>query len=76
VKETNRGMIGVELGGRQGYKTEALQKTVQWCLRKNPEMRPKSVEGSLLGAVAIFEEALEELESSPMIPRERWAIPP
>jgi serine/threonine protein kinase len=76
VRHTKRGIIGVKLGGGQGYKTEALQKTVQWCLRKDPEMRPKTVEGSLLGAVAIFQEALEELESGPTIPREMWASPP
>jgi serine/threonine protein kinase len=77
VRDTNRGMVGVKLGGRQGYQTEALQRTVRWCLRKDPEMCPKTVEGSLLGAVAIFQEALEELEeSSAMIPCEMWASPP
>jgi serine/threonine protein kinase len=75
VRETKRGMVGVKLGGRRGYNTEALQRTVQWCLRKDPEMRPKTVEGSLLGAVAVFQEALEELESGLMIPREMWASP-
>jgi hypothetical protein len=69
-------MVGVKLGGRRGYNTEALQRTVQWCLRKDPEMRPKTVEGSLLGAVGVFQEALEELETGPMIPREMWASPP
>jgi serine/threonine protein kinase len=76
VRDTKSGIIGVKLGGGQGYKTEALQKTVQWCLRKDPEIRPKTVEGSLLGAVAIFQEALEELESGPVIPCEMWASPP
>lgn len=62
VRVTERGVIGVRLGGRRGYETHSLQEAVQWCLMKNPSMRPRTVEGELLGAVAIFQDALEKLE--------------
>ena len=77
ARDTSRGMIGVKLGGRRGYETRALQETVQWCLKKNPLMRPKSDEGGLLLGVAIFQHALEKLEDrSPKIPNGVWASPP
>jgi serine/threonine protein kinase len=77
VRNTTHGMVGVKLGGRRGYDTAALQETVQSCLAKDPLMRPKTKEGSLLGAIAIFQDALEKLESqSPKIPSKMWASPP
>jgi serine/threonine protein kinase len=62
ARVTQRGMIGVKLGGTRGYETKALQEAVQLCLIKDPTMRPKTDEGGLLRAVAIFQEALEKLE--------------
>ena len=77
VRDTSRGMVGVKLGDRRGYNTDALQKTVQWCLAPDPAMRPMAKEGSLLGPVAIFQIELEKLENnSPMIPSRMWASPP
>lgn len=76
VRTTDRGMIGVKLGRKRAYDTEALEKTVKWCLRKNPKMRPKTEEGSLLGAIAIFRDAFEKMEKDPVIPHRMWASPP
>lgn len=77
VLVTERGMIGVKIGGRRGYDTQALQEVVQWCLLKDPLMRPKTDEGGLLRAVGLFQDALEELERRwPKLPNEMWASPP
>lgn len=77
VLTTQRGNIGVKLGGGRGYDTQALQEAVQWCLLKDPLMRPKADEGGLLRAVAIFQDALEELEKQiPRLPYSVWASPP
>ena len=77
VRVTERGMIGVRLGGRRGYDTSALQEVVQWCLLRDPLMRPKTDEGGLLHAVTVFQDALEELEvRSQRIPNYMWASSP
>ena len=74
---TERGLIGVRLGGRRGYETSTLQEVLQWCLLKNPVMRPKTDEGGLLYAVTVFQDALKELEGrSQRIPNYMWASPP
>jgi serine/threonine protein kinase len=77
VRMTERGTIGVKLGGRRGYETQALQEAVQWCLLKDPLMRPKTDDGGLLRAVSIFQHALEEMEGrSPRLSYIVWACPP
>jgi serine/threonine protein kinase len=77
VRVTDRGLIGVRLGGRRGYETSTLQEVVQWCLLPNPSMRPKTDEGGLLYAVTVFQKALEELEGrSQRISNYMWASPP
>lgn len=77
VLVTERGLIGVRLGGRRGYDTSTLQEAVQYCLLSNPSMRPKADEGGLLHAAAVFQDALDELEKrSQRIPNYMWASPP
>ena len=77
IRVTERGLIGVKLGGRRGYETQALKEAVQWCLSKDPLMRPKTDEGGLLRAVAIFQDALEKLEARySKTSNEMWASPP
>lgn len=77
VRVTERGLIGVRLGGRRGYETSTLQDVVQCCLLGNPLMRPKTDEGGLLHAVTAFHDALKELEGrSQRIPNSMWASPP
>jgi hypothetical protein len=77
IRVTERGLIGVKIGGRRGYETQALQEAVQWCLSKDPLMRPKTDEGGLLRAVAIFQDALEELQSRySKMSNDKWASPP
>lgn len=75
VRKTEDGMIGVRLGHRRGYDTQALEETVKWCLRHDPLMRPKTEEGSLLISIAIFRDALEALEKTDRIARNMWATP-
>lgn len=75
VRKTEDGMLGVKLGHRRGYDTQALEETVKWCLRKDPLMRPKTQEGSLLVSIAIFRDALEKLEKTDRIARNMWATP-
>ena len=70
-------MIGVKLGGRRGYDTQALTEAVQWCLLEDPLLRPKTDEGGLLRAVGMFQDALKELEGRNLkIPNFMWASPP
>lgn len=77
VRVTERGLIGVRLGGRRGYDTSTLQEVVQYCLLRNPLMRPKTDEGGLLHAASVFQDALEQLEGrSQRIPNYMWASPP
>lgn len=77
VERMEHGVIGVKLGGRHGYDTEALQRTVQWCLQPDPAMRPKITEGSLAGALLIMRDALAKREkNSPKIHQAMWASYP
>ena len=77
VRVTERGVIGVRLGGRRGYETHSLQEAVQRCLMENPSRRPRTDERELLRTVAIFQDALEKLEGrSQRIPNYMWASPP
>jgi serine/threonine protein kinase len=77
LRITESGHIGVKIGGRRGYDTQALQEAVQWCLMKDPLMHPKTDEGGLLRAVAIFQDAVEELEGCySEIANDMWASPP
>lgn len=77
VQETKNRVVGVQLGGRRGYDTEALTKVVQWCLKTDPSNRPKATEESLLASIAVLREALEEkMANAPRIPDEMWTSPP
>jgi serine/threonine protein kinase len=58
---TKRGMVGVKLGLRPTYETEALTTAVQACLQPDRTARPMVKEGGLLDAVAVCRAALGSL---------------